>query len=246
MPRGTKRTCWILMPVYNEAEVLPHWLRTLDAALLGSENRFVLSDDGSSDQFRVKLETDSTLPTCIILGDGINRGPGAAFAKGFEYILLNGCAGDVVITIEADGTADASSLHPMLEALKTHDVVMASVYLLGGGFTHTGWMRLLLSNVANAFTRILLNLPYRTLTSFYRAYRFEALQKLSRQFPKLIEEKGFICQVELLYKCSKAELKIAEIPTKVFSDRRMGPSKMKIIRTICEHLRFVLKTRFNR
>jgi dolichol-phosphate mannosyltransferase len=133
----------------------------------------------------------------------------------------------------------------MLDALKTYDVVMASVYLPGGGFTKTGWLRLMLSNVANALTRIVLNLPYRTLTSFYRAYRYEALNQLNQQFPNMIEETGFICQVELLYKCRKVDLSITEISTKVFSDRRKGPSKMKVMRTILEHLRFVLKTKLN-
>lgn len=244
MPRDYKQTCWILMPVYNEAAVLPQWLCTLDNALSGSENRFVLSDDGSSDNLSERLEESLNLPSFIILGNGIHRGPGAAFDVGFEYILQHGKAGDVVFTLEADGTADASSLQPMLEALKTHNVAMASVYLPGGGFTQTGRMRLMLSNAANAFTRSVLNLPYRTLTSFYRAYRFEALQQMRSKYSKLIEENGFICQVELLYKCSKAELSITEIPTKVFSDRRKGPSKMKVMRTICEHLRFVIKTRF--
>jgi dolichol-phosphate mannosyltransferase len=234
------------MPVYNEVEVLPQWLRTLDAALPDSENYFVLSDDGSNDQLIEKLKSETNLPAFIILGDGVNRGPGAAFAKGFEYILKQGSTGDVVITVEADGTADTASLQPMINALNTNDVAMASVYLSGGGFTQTGWMRLLLSNVANAFTRTILNLPYRTLTSFYRCYRFEALQKLSTKYPKLLEEKGFICQVELLYKCRESRLNITEIPTKVFSDRRKGPSKMKVMRTIFEHLRFVFNTRFNR
>ena len=234
------------MPVYNEAQVLTQWIRTLDAALLGSENRFVLSDDGSSDQLSEKLEVETNLPSIIKLGDGIHRGPGAAFALGFDYILQRGMPGDVVITVEADGTADTASLQPMINALNTNDVAMASVYLTGGGFTQTNWIRLMLSNAANAFTRAILNLPYHTPTSFYRAYRFESLGKLKTHYPRIIEENGFICQVELLFKCRQTGLNITEIPTKVYSDRRMGPSKMKIIRTIFEHLRFVYKTRFNR
>jgi dolichol-phosphate mannosyltransferase len=182
----------------------------------------------------------------VIIGDSINRGPGAAFERGFEYILNNGKPSDVVFTLEADGTADLSSLQFMLDALREHDVVLASVYLQGGGFTKTRWMRLMLSNAANTLTRMLLKLPFRTLTSFYRAYRFDALQKLKQRFPILIEESGFICQVELLYKCQQAGLNITEIPTKVFSDRRKGPSKMKVMRTIHEHLRFLIRTKLKK
>ena len=237
--------CWILMPVYNEAEGLSHWIRAIDSQLIDTENRFIISDDGSSDQIKETLASETGLPPYVILGDGINRGPGAAFAIGFEYILHQGMPGDLVVTLEADGTADLTSLFPMLDALKTHHVVMASVYLPGGGFTQTAWFRLILSNWANALTRTILNLPYHTLTSFYRAYRFEAIQQLKQRFPQLIEETGFICQVELLYKCKKAELDITEIATKVFSDRRRGPSKMKVMRTILEHLHFVFKTKLH-
>jgi dolichol-phosphate mannosyltransferase len=234
---------WVLMPVFNEANGLVAWMRTVDRELNSSDTTFVISDDGSIDGVGQKLAMEVDFLNYVLLGDGINRGPGAAFAVGFEYILQNGSTGDLIVTLEADGTADLATLHPMLDALKTYDVVMASVYLPGGGFTKTGWLRLMLSNVANALTRSVLNLPYRTLTSFYRAYRYEALNQLNRQFPNMIEETGFICQVELLYKCRKVDLSITEIPTKVFSDRRKGPSKMKVLRTILEHLRFVLKTK---
>jgi len=237
---------WVLMPVLNEAKGLPGWMRLIGSALNNEDTTFVISDDGSTDGISETLIGQANFPKYVLLGDGINRGPGAAFAKGFEYIFQHGSAGDAVITLESDGTADVSSLKPMLEALNANDVALASVYLPGGGFTRTDWGRLMLSNAANTFTRFALNLPYRTLTSFYRAYRFEALQKLSVQFPKIIEESGFTCQVELLYKCRIANLSITEIVTKVFSDRRIGSSKMKVVRTIREHLRFVFKTRFKR
>ena len=237
-----KTKIWVLMPVFNEANGLASWIRMADRELNFIDTTFVISDDGSTDGIGEMLNGQINFPKYVLLGDGINRGPGAAFAVGFEYILQNGSAGDAIITLEADGTADLATLRPMLDALKTHDVVMASVYLPGGGFTKTGWVRLMLSNLANALTRTILNLPYRTLTSFYRAYRFDALQHLTQRYPRIIEETGFICQIELLYKCRKVELDIIEISTKVFSDRRKGPSKMKVMRTILEHLRFVLKT----
>lgn len=232
------------MPVYNEASGLATWIRAIEKVLSAHRTYFVISDDGSTDGLRQALSQELNLPCYVIIGDGINRGPGAAFNIGFAYILEHGNPGDAVLTLESDGTADLTSLQPMLEALKTKDVVLASVYMPGGGFTQTQWMRLLLSNMANSLTRKILHLPYRTLTSFYRGYRFEALLNLKMAFSNLIDERGFICQVELLYKCNKAGLSIAEIPTKVFSDRRKSPSKMKIMRTIREHLRFVFKTRF--
>jgi dolichol-phosphate mannosyltransferase len=130
----------------------------------------------------------------------------------------------------------------MLDALHKEDQVLASVYLKGGGFSRTTWYRVGLSNLANGITRLALRLPFRTLTSFYRAYRWDALKKIADRFDPLIEETGFICQVELLRKSRLAGLKILEIPTRVYSERRIGKSKMKLIKTAVEHLRFLLKT----
>jgi dolichol-phosphate mannosyltransferase len=204
--------------------------------------QFVISDDGSTDGLEHAISNWDEKTNCVILGDRLNRGPGAAFDLGFRYILKHGNSDDLVLTLEADGTADLSMLPNMLDALKKHDQVLASVYLEGGGFSRTTWYRVGLSNIANGLTRLVLRLPFRTLTSFYRTYRWDALKTLADRFDPVIEETGFICQVELLHKSQLSGLIIAEIPTRVYSERRVGKSKMKLIKTAFQHLRFIMKT----
>jgi dolichol-phosphate mannosyltransferase len=234
---------WVLLPVFNEAEGIIAWLTSIKLSCQEfGEVQFVLSDDGSTDGLEHAISNWDEKNCCAILGDGSNHGPGAAFDLGFRYILKHGNSADLVVTLEADGTADLSMLPNMLDALKEKDQVLASVYLEGGGFSRTTWYRVGLSNIANGLTRLVLRLPFKTLTSFYRAYRWDALKTLADRFDPLIEETGFICQVELLHKSQLSSLRIAEIPTRVYSERRIGKSKMKLIKTAFQHLRFLMKT----
>jgi dolichol-phosphate mannosyltransferase len=126
--------------------------------------------------------------------------------------------------------------------LSQADVVLASVYSEGGGFSKTNWVRLLISKFANGLTRRCLNLPYQTLTSFYRIYRVSALHKLQNNGRPIFSEKGFICQVEILYKLHRKGFVIKEIPTTLFTDRRKGKSKMNLRKTMIAHIRFLLRT----
>ena len=84
----------------------------------------------------------------IVLGDGINRGPGYAFNTGFEWVLANSknIESDIVITMEADCTSDIGILPHMLGINKMgYDLVLASVYAQGGGFDSTSFLRKFLS-----------------------------------------------------------------------------------------------------
>ena len=235
---------WVLLPVFNESKGIIGWLTKIKLSCQEfGDVQFVISDDGSTDGLEYAISNWDKKNCCVILGDGLNHGPGAAFDLGFRYILAHGKSSDLIVTLEADGTADLSMLPNMLDALKEQDQVLASVYLEGGGFSHTTWYRVGLSNIANGLTRFTLRLPYRTLTSFYRTYRWDALKTLADRFDPLIQETGFICQVELLHKSRIAGLKILEIPTRVYSERRIGKSKMKLMKTALEHLRFLMKTK---
>ena len=241
MTKHSEHTCWVVMPVFNEASGILNWMREIEQALLGQTVSFVLSDDGSSDGLKDVLKGRTNQTNYIVLGDGTNRGPGAAFQTAFHHVMQQGQPGDTVVTLESDGTADLSSLSAMFEALKRSDIVLASVYLPGGRFTQTSATRLLLSHAANALTRSVLRMPYRTLTSFYRAYRIEALHAIQKDYLPLISETGFICQVELLWKAQRCGLRIVEVSTCVFAEKRIGKSKMKINRTIKEYTRFMWK-----
>ena len=233
----------VVIPIFNELENLPSLIDSIEQ--LGNsmiDISIIVYDDGSNDGSRIWLESEQQKGRLIVLGDGNNHGPGVAFENGFQCVLNTLPDFDFLLTMEGDGTADLSSLHIMFETINNADVVLASVYAEGGGFSKTNWARLLISRFANGLTRRCLNLPYKTLTSFYRIYRVSTLLQLHQNSNQIFSEKGFICQVEILYKLHRKGFVIKEIPTTLFTDKRKGKSKMNLRKTMITHVRFLLRT----
>lgn len=233
----------VVIPIFNELENLPSLIDSVEQ--LGNSTidiSIIVCDDGSKDGSRLWLESEQRKGRLIVLGDGINHGPGVAFENGFQYVLQKLPDFDFLLTMEGDGTADLSSFPIMFDSINHVDVVLASVYAEGGGFSNTNWARLLISRFANELTRRCLDLPYQTLTSFYRIYRVSALHQLQNKSSPIFSEKGFICQVEILYKLHRKGFIMKEIPTTLFTDRRQGKSKMKLGKTMLAHVRFLWRT----
>ncbi len=234
---------WVLAPVYNEANGIIDFIETTSAFLQNiTEYRLVLVDDGSSDQ-TAAIARDAVRENDVVLSLGKNSGPGKAFEKGMLFFLEHAAQDDLLLTLEGDSTADLSSLSEMIQQIEHADLILASVYLEGGGFSKTSALRLMISHAANTLSRWWLGLPFKTLTSFYRLWTYKALAEISEKYQPLIEAHGFICQVELLYKSHLLMHRIKEVPTRVYSELRKGKSKMKLLKTALSHLSFLLKSR---
>jgi dolichol-phosphate mannosyltransferase len=130
------------------------------------------------------------------------------------------------------------SLHKM-----NFDLVLASVYAQGGGFDQTSFFRKFTSAVANFLFRFLFNVQVLTLSSFYRVYSISILRKIKSKYQALITETGFICMLEILVKGIQAEARVIEVPMKLHSFKRQGPSKMKVLKTTLQYFKFLFKNR---
>lgn len=238
-------TVYFLIPVYNEKLNISNLHAELKN-IIPAENRFfVFSDDGSVDGSRELLASQFEGLPHVVLGDGINRGPGHAFNAGFEWILKHSTdAADKVVTMEADCTSDIGILPEMLSISRlNYDLVLASVYVQGGGFEKTTFLRKLISSFANLMYRFLFDIKVQTLSSFYRIYSVTLLQKISSQYGSIISESGFICMLEVLIKAVDNRARIIEVPMVLASSKRQGPSKMKVVRTSLQYFRFLMSTR---
>lgn len=236
---------YFLIPVYNEELNIPTLFGELSTIPLQEDCFFVFSDDGSTDQTKNLIEQHFTKKPFVILGDGINRGPGAAFNAGFEWILSKSTnATDRVVTLEADCTSDLSILPAMLMLNQMqYDLVLASVYAQGGGFDKTSFYRKFTSAVANFIFRFLFNVQVLTLSSFYRVYSIAILRKIKAVQSAIIAEAGFICMLEVLVKAIHQQAKIIEVPMKLHSSKRQGQSKMKVFKTTLQYFSFLLKNK---
>lgn len=232
---------YFLIPVYNEANNLELLHANLTTAVRGQKCFYVFSDDGSSDGSQQLIEKLFANESFIVLGDGSNHGPGFSFNRGFEWIL-NQHTGDEgkVVTVEADNTSDIAILNNMLQISSLgYSLVLASVYAQGGGFDKTSFMRKLLSSVANLFLRFVFDIKVQTLSSFYRVYDISLLRKIKNKYTTVIDDHGFLCMIEILLKAIRSDATIIEVPMVLYSARRKGKSKMKLIKTSMSYIKFL-------
>jgi dolichol-phosphate mannosyltransferase len=239
-----------LIPIYNEEENLDTLFTNLiNNAPNATETHFIFVDDCSQDQSISKINTLFANTNYEVLSKSQNEGPGDSFNLGFEHILKKfSTERDVrVITMEADNTSDIKLLPTMLVLSDCgYDLVLASVYAQGGGFSNTSFFRKLLSFTANMVFRMVFNIKVLTLSSFYRVYDIQLLRKIKDRNEKIIQEKGFICMLEILIKAIREEAKLIEVPMVLKSDERVGKSKMKVFKNSISYIRFLFSFKLNR
>jgi glycosyltransferase involved in cell wall biosynthesis len=112
----------IILPIYNEAESLPHLLEELVPALetTGRTFEIICVDDGSQDNSFAELKKLRSQEDRVkIIRFRRNFGQTAAFAAGFDL-----AQGDIVITMDADLQNDPADIPKLLEKIdEGYDVV---------------------------------------------------------------------------------------------------------------------------
>lgn len=241
---------YIVVPVFNEAANVGRLINGLSSLKSELSDEFdvhsIFVDDGSSDATISRIEAASEKLAVSILRHETNRGPGAAFATGFAFLRGRLSPKDWVVTMEGDNTSDLSTLRQMLvRRLEGYDVVLASPYAYGGGFSNTAWHRVLLSHCANGLAKLVLGIHgIHTLSSFFRLYSGRVICTLYNSYGDgIIELSGFEGVVELLHKLVQIDATMSEVPMKVDRTKSMEPSKMKVFRTIAGYFHVFARSR---
>lgn len=238
---------YILIPLYNEELNVPNLKKALKTHVFNLFDNvfFVFVDDYSTDETVALLKTTFSDCSYEIITKSKNKGPGDSFNIGMNWVIEHASPDDKLITMEADCTSDLTILKTMdLLNNQGYDLVLASPYAQGGGFSTTSWFRKILSFAANSLIRFVLDLKIHTLSSFYRIYSIKHLKKIQDNYPKIISDSGFFSMVEILCKAVEQKGSVIEVPMVVHSEKRQGKSKMKILKTIRNYLKFIIKYAF--
>jgi dolichol-phosphate mannosyltransferase len=125
--------------------------------------------------------------------------------------------------MEADLSHDERLLPDFVRALDAGaDVVIGSRNIPGGGVEGWGVGRHALSKGGSLYSRTILGVPIRDLTSGYKAFSRRALLEIDL---RTVRSNGYSFQIEMTYRAAQRGMKIVEVPI-VFVDRRVGHSKM--------------------
>lgn len=210
----------VILPTYNEIENV----LDLSRDVLAQDGRLEVlvvddaSPDGTGDAVAGAMASE---PRLKLLRRKGKLGLGTAYLAGFQFGLDHGY--DAVFTMDCDYSHHPKYLPAMLRLLESHDMVIGSRYVAGGGVDNWPWHRRALSRFANFYARTLLRLPIRDCTAGFRGYRRHVLEAVD---PFAIRSQGYSFLEEMASRVVRCGFSIGEVPI-IFVDRRLGVSKIE-------------------
>ena len=228
----------VVIPTYNEAANLPHVFDRLPDGL-----HEVIVVDGRSVDGTVDVARTLRPEAKIVLQN--RRGKGNAMACGFAAVT-----GDVVIMLDADGSADPLEIPRFVAALTAGaDFAKGTRFAVGGGSSDITPLRAWGNRRLNGMANLLFATNYTDLCYGYNAFWTRCLPTLglSADGPgrnvKLWGD-GFEIETIINTRIAKAHLKIVEVPS-YESTRIYGASNLNTWRDGFRVLRALAVERVN-
>jgi glycosyltransferase involved in cell wall biosynthesis len=227
----------IVIPVYNEQEVLEESIRRLHAycdANLKYDWRIVIADNAS---------TDATLGVARELADALERttvlhlkrkGRGRALRAAWSA-----SDADVLCYMDVDLSTDLRALPPLIAALVSgHSEVAIGTRLASGSRVVRGRKRELISRSYNRLLRVTLRARFSDAQCGFKAIRADAARRLLPQ----ITDEGWFFDTELLVCAQREGMRIHEVAVDWIDD---PDSRVDIVSTALGDLRGVVRMRFD-
>jgi len=219
----------VVIPALNEAQNLRHVLPLIPSIV----NEVILIDGHSIDDTVAvveQLRTTICPPIHIIKQTG--RGKGDALRAGCAA-----CMGDIIVMLDADGSADPREIPLFVEALiRGNDFAKGSRCILGGGSHDFSLLR----RVGNYGLRKLVNLLFCTRFSDL-CYGYNAFWRHCLDYIE-IDCDGFEVETLIHLRAHKADLKIVEVPSVEYR-RIYGKSYLHAFRDGWSVLRTIVRER---
>lgn len=211
----------IIIPTYNERENIESLLELITQT--DPAAHMLIVDDNSPDRTFEVVEglMQSRYPDRLFLLKRAGKlGLGTAYIAGFKWALARDY--DYIFEMDADFSHDPKYLPDFLAAIQTHDVVLGSRYVAGGGVKNWGLLRKFISRGGSLYARTILGLSLRDLTGGFKCFRREVLQAIDLD---AVKSNGYSFQIEMTYRAQALGFRIVETPI-IFEDRTAGKSKM--------------------
>ncbi|PDT55140.1 glycosyl transferase [Sinorhizobium americanum] len=212
----------VIIPTVNEADNLPHVLPRIPAWV-----EEVILVDGSSDDDTVAVARQ--LRPDIVVVEQPRLGKGAALAAGFAA-----ARGDILITLDADGSADPREMASFVGALLAGaDFVKGSRFLQGGETSDMEWYRRLGNWGLVHLVRLRFGGRYSDLCYGYNAFWRDVLPYLGVEIAP-----GFEIETQMSIRALQTKLAIVELPSREHarihgvSNLRTFPDGWRVLKTI--------------
>jgi dolichol-phosphate mannosyltransferase len=210
----------IVTPTYNEKDNLPRFVDAVRGALPDAD--LLVVDDNSPDGTGELADALAAKDSHVrVLHRPGKLGLGTAYVEAFTRGLADGY--DRFFEMDADLSHDVRYLPDFVRALdEGYDLVIGSRNIPGGSVDGWGVGRHFISKGGSLYSRTILGLSVRDLTSGYRAFTRRALEAIGLQ---QVNSNGYSFQIEMAYRVVRSGMRVKEVPI-VFVDRTLGRSKM--------------------
>jgi dolichol-phosphate mannosyltransferase len=210
----------IVTPTYNEKDNLPRFIDAVRSAW--SDADLMVVDDNSPDGTGAIADAIATKDDHVkVMHRPGKLGLGTAYTQAFKKGLAEGY--DRFFEMDADLSHDVRYLPDFIAALDDGaDVVIGSRNIPGGGVEGWGLGRHFISKGGSLYSRTILGLPVKDLTSGYKAFTRRALDAIDIDS---VHSNGYSFQIEMTYRALRKGMRVKEVPI-VFVDRTAGRSKM--------------------
>jgi Glycosyl transferase family 2 len=228
----------VVVPTRNEAGNLP-----LVFSRLPLDVHEVLVVDGRSTDGTI--EVARTLHPNVRIIEQTSSGKGAALALGFMH-----ATGDIIVTLDADGSADAAEIPRFVAALVAGaDFAKGSRFMHGGGSADITPIRSLGNKVLCAVVNTVYGARFTDLCYGYNAFWADCLDHLSSPWPWFGDDAeddeadfgtGFEVETVINVRSIKGGLVVWEVPS--YECRRLhGSSNLHVVRDGVRIVRTLLR-----
>jgi glycosyltransferase involved in cell wall biosynthesis len=221
-------TVSVVIPTLNEEENIVWVLERMPPIV----DEVVLVDGHSSDR---TVEAARAVRPDIVVVTQRFRGKGDAVRGG-----LAAATSDFIVMIDADGSMEPSEIyHFVTPLMKGYDFVKGSRFLDDGGSTDLTALRKLGNHALVRLTNTMFLVRFTDLCYGFCSFRRDCVAALA------LTSHGFEIETELVVHALKANLRIAEVPSKELP-RRRGASNLHAFRDGKRVLRTLVRERLVR
>lgn len=217
-----------VIPCLNEERTLGLCIEKAQRAFreMGIVGEVVVADNGSTDR---SVEIAESLGARV--AHEPRKGYGSALMAG-----INAARGRIVVMADADDSYDWLSLGDFVRKIEQgYDLVMGNRFK---GGIEPGAMpplhRYLGNPVLSMLARVMYRIPIADFHCGMRAFTRKAFERMN------VRTSGMEFATEMIVNASHAGLRIAEIPTRLYPDKRDRPPHLRSFRDGWRHLRFML------
>jgi glycosyltransferase involved in cell wall biosynthesis len=213
----------VVIPARNEAQNLVHVLPSIPSIV----DEVILIDGHSTDDTIAIAQR--LLPSIRIINQ-TGKGKGDALRIGFAA-----CTGDIIVMLDADGSADPKEIPYFVAALVVgRDFAKGSRFIKGGGSHDITLFRRLGNLGLNGLVNILFLAGFSDLCYGYNAFWKHCLNYMN------VDCDGFEVETLINLRIHKANLKIVEVASFEYS-RVYGESNLRAFRDGWRVLKTILK-----